>query len=148
MVFDVGLLDFLVNGYLFEDSVILLQFQTLGSVLLVLGSDVTGGARHTAVLVLGALHDYLYPVAFLSHFDFELKFECAKVIIPEGFYKRIMNYLSESKRLGSAISFSMSATCLGSLIDILTGSLSVIRISSSIRTPIPRNSSGNNVSSG
>jgi hypothetical protein len=82
MVVDVGLLDFFMNGYLFEDSVVFLQLQTLGSVLLVLGGDVTGGAGHTAVLVLGALHYYLYPVAFLSHFDLELKFECAKVIIP------------------------------------------------------------------
>lgn len=58
------LLDFLVNGHLLEDGVELLQFQALRGILLVLHRDITAGAGHAAVLVLGALEDHLNPVAF------------------------------------------------------------------------------------
>jgi len=47
-----------------ENGVILLKFQSLRSVLPVLGGNVTGSARHTAVFVLSAFQDNLNPVAF------------------------------------------------------------------------------------
>ena len=62
-----GLLDFLVNGYLLHNGVVFLQLHTSGGVFTVLGSNVSGGARQTRILVLGAFHNYLNPVAFLSH---------------------------------------------------------------------------------
>ena len=47
-----------------ENGVILLEFQSLRSILPVLGGDITGSARHTAVFVLSAFQDNLNPVAF------------------------------------------------------------------------------------
>lgn len=47
-----------------EDGVVLLQLQTLSSVLAVLGGDVTGSAGHTACLVLGAFEDDLNAISF------------------------------------------------------------------------------------
>ena len=62
-----GLLDFLVNSYLLHNGVVLLQLHTGSGIFTVLGSDVTGSAWQTRILVFGAFHNYLNPVAFLSH---------------------------------------------------------------------------------
>jgi len=61
------LFNFFVYGYFFQNAIVLFQFDTLRSIFLVLGSDITGSAGHTTVLVLCAFQNYLYPVTFLSH---------------------------------------------------------------------------------
>jgi hypothetical protein len=58
-----------VNSHFTQNRVEFLQLDALWGVLTVLGSDVARGARHTRVLVLGALHDNLHPVSFLGHRD-------------------------------------------------------------------------------
>lgn len=47
-----------------EYRIILLELQSLGSVLSVLGSDVAGSTRHTAILVLGTFQYNLHPITF------------------------------------------------------------------------------------
>ena len=51
----------------FQNRIVLLQLETLGSVLPVLGGNVAGSAGHATIFVLCALHDYLYAIAFLCH---------------------------------------------------------------------------------
>jgi hypothetical protein len=65
-----GLLDFLVGCNLFEVWVELFELQTFGVVLLVLGSNVTAGARYTGSFLLGTFQDHLNAIPFLCHFDF------------------------------------------------------------------------------
>jgi hypothetical protein len=66
------LFDFLVYGYLLENPIVLLEFKPLSGVLFVLGGDVTRGAGHAAVLMLGTLHNHLNPITFLGHFGWKL----------------------------------------------------------------------------
>ena len=54
-------------GHTLEDRVEFLQFHPVRRVLLVLGGDIPGSSGHTGLLVLGALEDHLYSVAFLCH---------------------------------------------------------------------------------
>jgi hypothetical protein len=70
-----GLFDFLVNRHLFEDRIVLLELKTLGSVLFVLGGDVTAGAGLARGLMLGTLHNHLNAVPFFCHdsAEFSLK---------------------------------------------------------------------------
>ena len=58
------LFDFLVDGNFLQEGIVLLALKTLGSVLLVLGSDVAGNTRNTAGLLLSALEDDLHPASF------------------------------------------------------------------------------------
>ena len=58
------LLDLLVNGHAFQIRIVLLELQTLGGVLAVLGRDVTADAGNASTLLLGALEDHLHAVAF------------------------------------------------------------------------------------
>ena len=58
------LFDFFVDSNFLQERVVLLALKTLGSVLLVLGGDVTGDSRNTAGLLLSALEDDLHPVSF------------------------------------------------------------------------------------
>ena len=58
------LLDLLVNGHAFQIGVVFLELQTLGGVLAVLGRDVTADAGNASTLLLGALQNDLYAVAF------------------------------------------------------------------------------------
>ena len=61
------LLNFFVNGYFFQNGVILLQFQALRSIFLVLGRDIPTGPGFPAGLMLGALQNHLNPTSFLCH---------------------------------------------------------------------------------
>lgn len=56
-----------MNGVLPQHRVELLNFDALGRVLAVLRRNVTGSSSHAGVLVLCALEDNLYAVAFLGH---------------------------------------------------------------------------------
>ena len=58
------LFDFFVNRHALEDGIVLLQLKTFGSILTVLGSDVTRSAGHAAGLVLGAFEDDLDAITF------------------------------------------------------------------------------------
>ena len=62
-----GLLDFLMDRHLPQNRVVFLQLDAVGGVLAVLRRYVTGSAGHARFLVLGALEDDLYAVAFLRH---------------------------------------------------------------------------------
>ena len=53
-----------MNSNPLKVGIVLLALQALGSVLLVLGSNVTGDARYAASLLLGTLEDDLHPVSF------------------------------------------------------------------------------------
>jgi len=53
-----------VNGHAFQIRIVLLELQTLGGVLAVLGRDVTADAGNAGALLLGALEDDLDAVAF------------------------------------------------------------------------------------
>ena len=53
-----------MDGHALKDGVVLLKLETLGSVLAVLGGDVTAGAGHTTILVFGAFEDYLNAITF------------------------------------------------------------------------------------
>ena len=53
-----------MDGNFLQEGIVLLALKTLGSVLLVLGSDVAGNTRNTAGLLLSALEDDLHPVSF------------------------------------------------------------------------------------
>ena len=53
-----------MNGDLLQEGVVLLALETLGSVLPVLGGDVTGDSGYAAGFLLGALEDDLHPVSF------------------------------------------------------------------------------------
>lgn len=53
-----------MNGDLFQDWVILLEFQTIRSILPVLLRDIPTGAGHTRCLVLSALQNNLVSVTF------------------------------------------------------------------------------------
>ena len=53
-----------MNSNPLKVGIVLLALQALGSVLPVLGGDVTGDARYAASLLLGALEDDLHPVSF------------------------------------------------------------------------------------
>ena len=64
-----------MKGNFFQNRIVLLQLKTLSGVLTVLGGNVAGGAGHTTVLMLCALHDYLDAIAFLCHVVFR-KTEC------------------------------------------------------------------------
>ena len=64
LVYAPELFDFTMNSDLLEVRVVLLALETLGGVLLVLGSDVTGDARYAASLLLGTFEDDLHPVSF------------------------------------------------------------------------------------
>lgn len=50
-----------------QNGVILLELDTIGRILLVLGRDVPGRTGNTAFFVLSALQDYLNSVAFFCH---------------------------------------------------------------------------------
>ena len=58
------LLDLLVNGHAFQIRIVLLELQTLGGVLAVLGGDVAADAGNATALLLGTLEDHLYAIAF------------------------------------------------------------------------------------
>ena len=58
------LLDLLVNGHAFQIRIVLLELQTLGGVLAVLGRDVTADAGNASTLLLGALENDLHAIAF------------------------------------------------------------------------------------
>ena len=51
-------------GDLFEDGVVLFQFQAIRCILPVLLGDIPAGARHSRCLVLRAFQDDLVAVAF------------------------------------------------------------------------------------
>ena len=53
-----------MNRNPFQDWIELLQFQSFRRIFLVFGSNVPGSARHAAVFMFGALHNYLYPLIF------------------------------------------------------------------------------------
>ncbi len=53
-----------MNRNFFQDRIELLQFQSLRCIFLVFCGYVPGSTRFTAVLVLGALHNNLYPLIF------------------------------------------------------------------------------------
>ena len=53
-----------MNGDFLKKRIVLPALKTVGSVLLVLGGDVTGHSGNTTFLLLGALEDYLHPVSF------------------------------------------------------------------------------------
>ena len=65
-----GLFDLLVDGVLAQDRIELLDFHPLRRVLPVLRGHVARGARHARILVLGALQNDLYAVAFFGHDSF------------------------------------------------------------------------------
>ena len=56
-----------MEGVLFKNWIVFLQFNSFRSVFTVFGGDVTAHAGHPAVFVLGALQNNLDPIAFLSH---------------------------------------------------------------------------------
>ena len=58
-----------MNRHPFQDGVVLLQLQAVRGVFLVLRCNITGSARHTACLVLGAFQNHLHASLFilLSH---------------------------------------------------------------------------------
>ena len=56
-----------MNSHTLEDRVEFLQFEPVRRILFVLGRDIAGGPGHAGFLVLGALQDHLYSVAFFSH---------------------------------------------------------------------------------
>ena len=60
------LLDLLVNGHAFQIRIVLLELQTLGGVLAVLGRDVTADAGNASTLLLGALACTRSPFAFFA----------------------------------------------------------------------------------
>jgi len=64
---DGGLFDLLVDRHLAQNRVVFLQLDAVGSVLAVLRRYVTRSSGHARFLVLGALEDDLYAVAFLRH---------------------------------------------------------------------------------
>ena len=53
-----------MDSNLAQVGVVLLALEAVGSVLLVLGSDVAGDARYATGLLLGTLEDDLHPVSF------------------------------------------------------------------------------------
>lgn len=57
-----GLLDLFVYGHTAKDGVVLLQLQTLGGILPVLGGDVSRSAWLPGSLMLRAFHDHLYAI--------------------------------------------------------------------------------------
>ena len=59
------LFDFFVDSHFLQVRVVLLQLLTFGSVLLVLGGDVTAHARNAARLLLGAFEDNLHAFIFI-----------------------------------------------------------------------------------
>ena len=64
MVFVLRLLNLLVNRHALQVRIVLLELQTLGGVLAVLGRDVTADAGNASTLLLGALENHLHAVAF------------------------------------------------------------------------------------
>ena len=62
-----SLFNLFVEGVLTQHRVELFQFDAIRSILPVLGRDVAGGSGHARILVLGALQNHLYAVAFLGH---------------------------------------------------------------------------------
>jgi hypothetical protein len=61
------LFDFLMHRYLFQDGIEFFQFQALGCVFPVFGSDVPGSAGHSTLFVFRAFQDHLNSITFLSH---------------------------------------------------------------------------------
>ena len=59
-----SLFDFTMNRHLVEVGIVFLPLKTLGSILFVLGGNVTRHSRYTALFLLGALQDDLHPVSF------------------------------------------------------------------------------------
>ena len=53
-----------MNRYLVKVRIVLLELQPFGGVLSVLGGNVSGHSRYTALFLFGALEDDLHPVAF------------------------------------------------------------------------------------
>ncbi len=66
------LLDFFMDRYLLEIRIVLLQLNAVGGVLAVFGGNVPGSAGDVGRLLLGALQNYLHPVAFLCHLGITL----------------------------------------------------------------------------
>ncbi len=62
-----SLFNLFVEGVLAQHRVVLLQFDTIRSILPVLSRDVAGCSGHARTLVLGALQYHLYAVASLGH---------------------------------------------------------------------------------
>lgn len=58
-----------MNGNFFQCWVVLLQFDALGCILFVLGSDVAAGTGEAGSFVLGTFENHLNPVSFLCHAD-------------------------------------------------------------------------------
>lgn len=56
-----------MDGVLPKDRIVLLDLHPIWSILLVLGGHIAGRSCLSAVLVLCALKDDLYPISFLSH---------------------------------------------------------------------------------
>jgi len=76
------LLDLLVECVFLQHRVVLLQLDTLSSILPVLGSDVTAHAGLTGSLVLSALEDHLYSVFIPCHNQLAIAFCDYRVKIP------------------------------------------------------------------
>ena len=53
-----------MNRHALEDGVVLLQLQTLGGILTILGGDVAACSGQTAFLMFGAFKDYLNAITF------------------------------------------------------------------------------------
>jgi hypothetical protein len=62
-----SLFNFFVYGHFLQDRIVLFLLQTIRSVFAILGCDITAGARHARLFVLGALHNHLNSISFLCH---------------------------------------------------------------------------------
>ncbi len=73
--FSHGLFNFAVNGVFAKHSIVLLQLQTIGSILSVFLCNIARCTRHACSFVLGALQYNLQPVTFalLSHYSTVLR---------------------------------------------------------------------------
>ena len=83
-----------MKSHLVEVWVVFHTLKTVRGVLLVLGGDIPGHSRDTALLLLSALQDDLHPVSFsfLCHNYFRLnKVDISFLLcIPEGLLKAIL----------------------------------------------------------
>lgn len=61
------LFNLFMNGHTLKNWIVLLKFDTLSCVFLIFSGDVTGSSRLSTFLVLGALKDNLYSIAFFCH---------------------------------------------------------------------------------
>jgi hypothetical protein len=73
-----------MNGYLPEYRVVLFKLQALGGILFIFGGNVAGSARHARSFMLGAFHDYLYPVSSFCHWLSSLNLTVFYKIIQNG----------------------------------------------------------------